>query len=84
MLHELSDEELGKVNGGYIYDTHTIAWDGNNAYNKYEVIDDTTGSVLQTVKSYSEAFRIAQQRGISTKQISKAQLNRLRETGSLD
>ena len=82
MLHGLSKEDLKKVTGGYVYNTGNISLSGG--YVKYEVIDDKTGEVLQTAKGYNEAIRIAQQRGVGTREISKAQLNRLRETGSID
>ena len=85
MLHIINDEELKDVSGGYIYDTGTIAFDRNgNGYHKYEAIDDKTGAIIQIAKSYREAFDIAEQHNVSTAGISLDQINRLRETGSLD
>ena len=74
---------MTKANGGYIYDTRTISYDETgNGYHKYEVIDDNTGDVLQIAKSYSEAFNIAMNRGISTNDIIQSDISRLSGIGS--
>ena len=85
MIHKLKldEEELDKVNGGYIYDTRTIRFDENgNGYNTYEVIDDETGAQLYVAKSYNEAVRKAEQLRVSTKEIRLSRINDLREAAS--
>ena len=82
---KLDNEELKDVNGGYIYDTKSFFFDENGyGHYKYEVIDDVTGEVLYNAESYQEAFLYAGQRAISWDEISLDQLNRLRETGSIN
>ena len=80
---KLNEEELKEVNGGYVYNTRNIRFDERgNGYCAWEVIDDTTGDVLQTVKSYGDAVRVCQERNLSVSELSWPQLDNLRKTGS--
>ena len=81
---KMEKEELRKVDGGYLYDTHYITSDGNGPpYVVFEVIDDKTGETLYVGKGYDDAYRYAKRHGIGTRGIDTAAVNRLRETGHI-
>ena len=71
---KLSEEELKEAAGGYIFETD----DG------YEVIDDHTGEVLNSGLKYIQAVVYCNDFGIGTRELNWQQLNKLRETGSID
>ena len=71
---KLTEEELKEAGGGYIFETD----DG------YEVIDDNTGEVLRSGLKYIQAVSYCNNWGVGTRILNWQQLNKLRETGSID
>ena len=71
----LSGEELDDVSGGYIH--------FDKSKHRYQAIHDQTGAVLRDNCDYYDAVTTALSYGMSNKELSAEQLQRLRETGSL-
>ena len=68
---QLSEEDLEKVNGGFLY----TARDTNGT----EVIDDRDGHVITKFATHAEAVAYAQEHGIDTTDLYWCELNNLRK-----
>ena len=83
-MQTMTPEDLGKVNGGYLY---------HNPGNTIDVIDDKTGNVLSSIKIGTDVWTRAQNVGDAQRMaanlnqsrafISGEQLDQLRRTGSI-
>ena len=74
-LVQLSEEDMEKVNGGYLY----TARDTNGT----EVIDDKDGHVIAKFVTHQEAVEYAQEHGIDTTDLYWSELEKLRKTGKI-
>ena len=74
----LTEQETEKISGGYIYDT------GNEDEEKQWVIIDLKGDVYKVCKGKAQAMVLSKEYGFGTRIITTEELQRLRETGSLD
>ena len=68
---QLSEEDLEKVNGGFLY----TARDTNGT----EVIDDRDGHVIAKFVSHADAVAYAQEHGIDTTDLYWCELERIRK-----
>ena len=75
---KLTEQETEKVSGGYIYDT------GDEDEEKQWVIIDLQGNVYKVCKGKVHAMVLSKEYGFGTRIITTEELQRLRETGSLD
>ena len=75
---KLTEQEMEKVSGGYIYDT------GDEDEEKQWVIIDLKGNVYKVCKGKAQAMVLSKEYGFGTRIITTEELQRLRETGSLD
>ena len=73
-LDEIEDDELKDVNGGYVF--HHV--DNDRGIDEYQVIDDTTGSVLAKHERRLDAMIDSEQRGFSAKPLVWVALQNLR------
>ena len=74
----LTEEEIDVVAGGYIYDT------GDEDEEKRWVVIDNKGDVYKVCRSKVEALFVSKDNGFGKRIITTEELQRLRETGSLD
>ena len=75
---ELTEQETEKIAGGYIYDT------GDEDEEKQWVVIDLKGDVYKVCKGKIHAMEVSKHDGLGTRIITTEELQRLRETGSLD
>ena len=75
---KLTDQEMKKVSGGYIYDT------GDEDEEKRWVVIDNKGDVYKVCRGKVEALFVSKDNGFGKRIITTEELQRLRETGSLD
>ena len=75
---ELTAQEMENVSGGYIYDT------GDEDEEKRWVVIDLKGNVYKVCKGKVHAMEVSKHDGFGTRIITTEELQRLRETGSLD
>ena len=75
---KLTDQEMEKVSGGYIYDT------GDEDEEKRWVVIDNKGEVYKVCRGKVEALFVSKDNGFGKRIITTEELQRLRETGSLD
>ena len=82
-ISKVPDDQLDDVAGGYVFKSRT---EGAGLYKRsiYQVIDDEDGRVLQDNLSYGDAVETAVLWGLSNRELNGGQLQRLRETGSID
>ena len=78
MMKELTVQEMEMVSGGYIYDT------GDEDEEKQWVVIDLQGNVYKVCRCKVEALFVSKDNGLGKRIISTEELQRLRETGSLD
>ena len=71
---KLTEEELKDAAGGYLFETRQ----------GYEVIDDETGDVITSGLTYGQAVSYCLNWDVGTRELSWPQLNKLRQTGSID
>ena len=74
----LTEEEIDMVSGGYIYDT------GDEDEEKRWVVIDEKGDVYKVCRCKVEALFVSKDNGLGKRIITTEELQRLRETGSLD
>ena len=74
----LTEQEMEKVSGGYIYDT------GDEDDEKRWVVIDLKGNVYKVCKGKVHAMEVSKHDGFGTRIITTEELQRLRQTGSLD
>ena len=77
-MKELTAQEMDKISGGYIYDN------GDEDDEKRWVVIDLKGNVYKVCKGKVHAMEVSKQDGLGTRIITAEELQRLRETGSLD
>lgn len=77
-LQPLGDGQVEGVAGGYLY----YAGANNSFFDRWEVIDDK-GDVVSRHAYYDHAKSYADYLGINSQEITWEELQRLRETGSI-
>ena len=75
---ELKEQETEKITGGYIYNN------GDEDEEKRWVVIDLKGNVYKVCKGKVHAMEVSKHEGLGTRIITTEELQRLRETGSLD
>ena len=73
----VSDEELGKVTGGYIYN------DKNAAEGQRWVVVDNNGNFYKRCETLKEAMIISRDSGFGGRLLTDEDLQELRETGTV-
>lgn len=76
-LKPLDDEQVEGVAGGYVYYSAESSFS-----DQWQVIDDK-GAVICSHAFWEDAERCARDRGFSDREITWEELQRLRETGSI-
>ena len=81
VLKGIGDEGLDDIAGGYIFNASEL----NNGYDRepWEVLNKK-GTVIARLTTRERAERVAKDFGLSKTELSWEQVQRLRETGSID